>query len=218
MARMLERLWDGPDAGDNQGPAALLAEQVRPHQPRPRLPRRAGGAKRPPLRSGQATADTLFGPDWGLLMELCDKVNLEVQTCVAPPRGRRVPPREGFLLTAAPPPPSHGKDAAKALRKRLEKGSPKGQLLALTVRAARPPHAQRPLTRACPLRLPGARGDGEELRPPLPRDCGAAGGAERDGQGGCQPAGALLRRRDAARLSRPSPPPSHVFLPSLTRR
>ena len=95
---MLERLWDGPDAGDNQGPAALLAEQVRqppaaslcgPALPRcpVRLPR---GANKPPSLHVQATADSLFGPDWGLLMELCDKVNLEVQTC-APRRVGDVP-------------------------------------------------------------------------------------------------------------------------------
>jgi hypothetical protein len=77
-SRLMERLLDGPGAGDSSGPAALLADEVRLGGVRPvwnQLPRRP-----------QATADTLSGPDWGLLMELCDKVNADVLTCV--PAGR----------------------------------------------------------------------------------------------------------------------------------
>lgn len=72
----MERLLDGPGGGDSGGPAAVLADQA---SSGPEL------LVLPLTPSRQATADALSAPDWGLLMELCDKVNSDVSTCV----GRR---------------------------------------------------------------------------------------------------------------------------------
>ena len=71
-SRFMERLLDGPGGGDSGGPAAVLADQARS----PEL------LVLPLTPSRQATADALSAPDWGLLMELCDKVNSDVSTCV----------------------------------------------------------------------------------------------------------------------------------------
>ena len=69
-------------------------------------------------------------------MELCDKINSDVNTCVQPASLQR---RCWATHLPRPSPPCscrHGKDAAKALRKRLTTGTPKVHMLALTVRLA----------------------------------------------------------------------------------
>jgi hypothetical protein len=67
-------------------------------------------------------------------MELCDKINSDVNTCASL---RLAPHLHSVDRATSPPRPSpafrHGKDAAKALRKRLATGTPKVHMLALTV-------------------------------------------------------------------------------------
>jgi hypothetical protein len=104
----------------------------------------------------QATADSLSGSDWGANMELCDMINLNVHECAPAARLPRCPcvpcvPCQPALLhdacapgtrhlaaplTHARRPGRHGKDAARAMRKRIANGTPKTQMLTLT---ARPP-------------------------------------------------------------------------------
>lgn len=142
-----------PPAGEKSlGIAGDMVEQARGGGGHRGQQQRLGRASRRSPTDPQATAETLQGPDWGVIIGLCDLINQDME-CAARGVGQASSPARPLTRPLAPPsrpppPPfarSNGKDAAKAMRKRLTTGSPKAQLLCLTARAG----GARPHARLC---------------------------------------------------------------------